>query len=74
MRIDDLMLFLDIERLKVVRSANCFDCIVSSVLSLIDCMNAFWIVVSDVLVYHLSSTWATHEILVVVNKVDRRFF
>ena len=74
MRIDDLMLLLNIEWLEVVSLANSLDCVVASVLSLVVRMDASWIVIPNDFVDHLPSPRSAHEMLVVLNKVDRLIF
>ncbi len=73
MRIDDLMLFLNIKRLKLMRFANCFHSIIASVLSLVLRMHTFRIMIPDMLINHLSSSWSSHIVLIILNKVNRSF-
>jgi hypothetical protein len=69
MGVDDLVLFLKIEGLKVVRGSNSFYSIVPSMFSLIDRIDTLGIMVSHMLIYHLSSPRSTHEMLIILNKV-----
>jgi hypothetical protein len=72
-RINDLVFFLNIKRLKLMRIPNRFHSIVASVLSLVLSMYTFWIMIPDMLIYHLSSSRSSHVVLVILYKVDCGF-
>lgn len=74
MRIDDFMLFFNIKRLKFMSTSNCFDSIISSVFSLVLSMHALRIMISNMLINHLSSSRSSHKMFIVFNKIDRCFF
>jgi len=74
MRIDDFMLLFHIKRLEVVFGTHCLHSVETSMFSLVISMDALWIVVSDVLVNHLSSSGSSHEVFIVFYKVYGGFF
>lgn len=74
MRIDNFMLFFDIKRLKFMTLTNSFHSIISSMFSLVLCMNTLWIMIPDMFVNHLSSSRSPHIMIIILNKIDRSFF
>jgi hypothetical protein len=74
MRIYNFVFLLNIEGLKVMRVSNCLHCVIASVLSLVNRVNAFRIVVSNVLVNHLSSSRSAHVMFIILNEVHRCLF
>lgn len=74
MRIYDLMLFFYIKRLEVMSCPNSFHSVISSVFSLIISVNAFRVMIPDMLIYHLSSSRSSHEMIIVLNEINRCFF
>jgi hypothetical protein len=68
-RIDDFVFLFHVKRFKFVGSSNCFDCIVTSMLSLVNRMNTLWIVIPDMLVNHLSSPRSSHVMLIILHKI-----
>jgi hypothetical protein len=74
MWVDYFMLFLNIKRFKIMSCSDSLYGVETSMLSLVVCMDAFWIMISNMLIYHLSSSRSSHEVLVILNKIDRGFF
>lgn len=74
MRIDNFVFLLNIEGLKVMGVSNRLHSVVASVLSLVDCVDTFRVVVSNVLVNHLSSSRSAHVMLIILYKVHRCLF
>lgn len=72
-RINNFVLFLNIERLKFMALTNGFNSIVSSMLSLVLSMNTLWVMISDMFINHLSSSRSAHIMVIVVHKIDRSF-
>ena len=68
-RIDDLMFFLNIERFKFMTITDSFYCIITSMFSLVLSMNTLWIMIPDMLINHLSSSWSSHEMFIILNKI-----
>lgn len=73
-RINDLMFFLYIERFKFMTITDSFYCIITSMLSLVLSMNTLWIMIPDMLINHLSSSWSSHEMFIILNKIHWCFF
>lgn len=73
-RINDLMFLLNIERFKFMTITYSFYCIISSMFSLVLSMNTLWIMIPDMLIDHLSSSRSSHEMFIILNKIDRSFF
>jgi len=74
MGINDFMFLFNIKGLKFMCISNCFYCIISSVLSLVLSMHALRIMISNMLINHLSSSRSSHKMFIVFNKIDCCFF
>lgn len=74
MRIDDFMLLLYIKRLKVVRGTHCLHGIVTSMLSLVNCVDTFGVMINDMLINHLSSPRSAHIRLIIFDAIISGFF
>ena len=66
MRVDDLVLLLNIEWFKSRSITNCLNCVIPSVLSLIIGMNTSWIPIANVFIDHLPSPRFSHVMLIVL--------
>lgn len=74
MRINDLMLFFNIKWLKFMGLSYCLHSIISSMFSLILCMDTFGIMIPNMFINHLSSPRSSHVMLIIINKINRCFF
>lgn len=68
-RVDDLVLLLDIEGLELRRSSHFLHRVVPSVLSLIVCMHTLRVVVADDLINHLPPARSSHEMLIILHDI-----
>lgn len=73
MRIDDLVLLLNIKRFKLSLSLSSLLGVVPSVLTLIVGMDTLWIMVPYYFINHLPPTWSTHKMLIILDYIPLDF-